>query len=173
MIQTILRTGFVKLMHPAIKLKGINSVRLGTEINICKGGRITLGKNVMTNKRVTFSAVGGDLAIGDCVSFNRNVIVVCRQSIEIGSYTSFGPNTVIYDHDHQISDSGYEGNQYKCSPVVIGSHCWIGANVIILRGSVIGEGCVIGANTVIKGDIPAYSLVKGAREISIEALRKV
>ena len=173
MFKSILRTGFVKLMHPTIKLRGINSVKLGTEVKMCEGGRITLGKNVMTNKRVTFSAVGGELVIGDSVSFNRNVIVVCRQSIKIGNHTSFGPNTVIYDHDHQLNSSGYEGNEYTCSPVVIGDHCWIGANVIILRGSVIGEGCVIGANAVIKGKIPAYSLVKGARELSIEALRKV
>ena len=171
MWKKILKTGFVKLMHPTMKLHGAAELAPCTEINISGGGSITLGKNVMTNKRVTFSAVGGKLVIGDNVSFNRNAIVVCRSSIEIGSHTSFGPNVVIYDHDHQLGSAGYEGNRYKCSPVVIKDNCWIGANVTILRGTVIGEGCVIGANTVIKGEIPPYSIVKSARELSIEPLR--
>lgn len=115
---------------------------------------------------------GGSVSIGDRVNINRNTILVCHDSVTIGDCCSFGPNVMLYDHDHKFGVNGMEKG-YKTAPVIIEKNCWIGAGVIILRGTHIGEGCVIGAGTVVKGNIPAHSLVKseGNRSLLIEPIR--
>ncbi len=171
-LNKIIWTIFLKIRHPGVETEGYHMVRPGTEIILQKKGSLSLGKNVSTYKRVTFSVCGGNLRIGKEVSFNRNDTIVCYNKISIGDGCAFGPNVVIYDHDHNYSAEGFSVDTFKSSPVVIENQCWIGANVTILRGTHIGKGCVIGAGTVVKGDIPALSLVTGNRELVIKELKK-
>lgn len=167
MIKEIIRSIFIKMKHPSIEMHGISSVDPVAEIKMHDGGQIVLGKRVSTNKRVTLSAIGGKLIIEDDVFLNRNVIIVCREKVLIGSHSAIGPNVVIYDHDHQYCKDGYEGNMYKCDPIIIEKNVWIGANAAILRGSHIGEGSIIGAGSIVKGTIPSYSLVTLDRTLNI------
>ena len=167
-----MNTIYLKVRHPSVKTEGVHSIRPGTEILILQGGKIHLGRSVMTQKRVTLSAIGGMLTVGENVSFNRGDIIVCQREITVGDGCAFGPNVVIYDHDHCYNTEGFSGNDYKTAPVIIGNHCWIGANVTILRGTSIGEGCIIGAGTIIKGNIPPHSLVTGNRELQIRPIAK-
>lgn len=52
-----------------------------------------------------------------------------------------------------------------CSPtkgdVVIGSDCWICANVMILSGVTIGHGAVVAAGAVVTRDVEPYAIVGG------------
>ncbi len=59
------------------------------------------------------------------------------------------------------------------SPVKIGNKCWIGLNVIILKGVEIGEGTVVGAGSLVTKSLPAWTVAVGnpakvIREIPIE-----
>lgn len=83
----------------------------------------------------------------------------------------FGPGVTIYDHDHIFSPEGILPG-FKLGEVVIEDGCWIGANVTILRNTHIGKNSVIGAGTVVKGDIPAGSLVTGQRNINITPIHQ-
>ncbi len=76
------------------------------------------------------------------------------------------PNVLIHDYDPKI---GLEGIKSGCNtaPVVIEKSCWIGAGVIILRGTHIGEDCVIGTGRTAKGNIPPHSLVTSDRSLTI------
>ncbi len=170
-LKKIFSTIYLKIRHPSVKTGGYHMVTPGTEIILRKKGTLSLGKNVSTYKRVTFSVYGGHLKIGENVSFNRNSTIVCNDTINIGDGCAFGPNVVIYDHDHIFSADGFAMGQFRSSPIEIEDHCWIGANVTILRGTHIGRGSVIGAGTVVKGDIPSFSLVTGNRELHIETIR--
>lgn len=116
------------------------------------------------------SIAGGALEFGDGVFFNRNCTVVARKSIKIGNHCSFGPNVCIYDHDHTFGRAKKNGEAFKVSDVVIGNNCWTGANTVILRGTTIGDNCVIGAGCVVKGDIPANSIVTSGRELEIRQI---
>lgn len=169
-VYRIISTVIFKLYYSTkIDVKGFLNLNGDTKLSIKSGGHISLGKGVLTYHNVHFSAVGGNLVIGDRVSFNRNCIVICRDSIKIGERCIFGPNVCIYDHDHKYGVDGIE-NGYKTSKIVIGSGCWIGANVIILRGSSIGDGCVIGAGTIVKGNIPEKSIVTNERGLKIQRI---
>jgi acetyltransferase-like isoleucine patch superfamily enzyme len=58
---------------------------------------------------------------------------------------------------------------FECSPVVIGDNCWIGSNVIILKGVSIGNNSVIGAGTVIAKNIPPNSVVIDRQDLVIKS----
>lgn len=169
-LRTIRDSLWLKIWHPSVKTNGMHRVRPGTEINIRSGGKLYINRRVDTQRRVTFSVIGGNLTIGNSTSFNRNDIIVCHDLISIGSNCLFGPNVVIYDHDHKFGQAGIATDEFKTTPIIIEDNCWIGANVIILRGTHIGKGSVIGAGTVVKGNIPPYSLVKNSREILIDQI---
>ena len=77
-----------------------------------------------------------------------------------------GPNACIYDHDHDFR-AGLDELRFKTEPVVIGKNCWIAAGTVILMGTTIGDNCMIGAGCILKGDIPANSVVTQKRETVI------
>ena len=74
----------------------------------------------------------------------------------------------MYDHNHCYKDVNvsikYQG--YTEAPIVIGKHCWIASNVVILKGVKIGDNCVIGAGCVVYKDVPERTvMVNGGKEI--------
>lgn len=56
--------------------------------------------------------------------------------------------------------------------IKIGKHCWIAANVTILKGVTIGDNCVIGAGCVVKQNIPAGSIVTQINDLKIEQIQE-
>lgn len=158
------------IYNKKIVFKGIPDFgKKQNQFNIIKG-KINIGKHCSFKKSAYFAVVnGGVLNIGNKVSFNRNCIVVCHNEITIEDGCAIGPNTLIYDHNHRFGVNGIEDG-FNSMPVKIGKNCWIGANVIILKGTCIGEGSVIGAGTIVSGVIPSHSLVTSSREIQISAI---
>ena len=169
--KSIIYTLLLKINHPSINTKGLSTILPRTEIIIRNRGTITIGRDVSTQRRVTLSSVGGHIKVGNNVSFNRNVIIVCHESIFIGDNCILGPNILIYDHDHKFNFHDISRDTFNTSPVIIDRNCWIGANVTILRDTHIGEGCIIGAGTVIQGNIPPHTIVKSDRELDIQFLK--
>ncbi|WP_296606077.1 DapH/DapD/GlmU-related protein [Roseibium sp.] len=45
--------------------------------------------------------------------------------------------------------------------MTIGDDVWIGANCVFLDGAIVHSGCVIAAGTVVKGEVPAFSVIAG------------
>lgn len=163
----LISTFLLKLKHPTITVHGYNGIKLSTDIRLRASGKLVLGKNVKTEKRVSISVVGGKVIVGDNTSINRNGIIVCHRSITIGSDVAIGPNVCIYDHDHVWDENGIIQGKYSCKDVIIGNHCWIGSNVVILAGTIIGDCSIIGAGTVIKGCIPDHSIIYDKRDQKI------
>lgn len=155
----------------AICFKGIAGFEGTSRINLKKGAaEIGKGLHMKTNAYIAI-VDGGVLKIGERVSINRNTVVVCHARITIGDCCTIAPNVAIYDHDHKFDIEGIRPG-YHTAPVVIEKNCWIGAGVIILRGTHIGEGCVIGAGCVVKGSIPAHSLVTADRTLHVTPIEQ-
>lgn len=67
----------------------------------------------------------------------------------------------IYDHNHRFNQHIEIKQQgFSNGSVIIGQHCWISSNMMILKNTVIGDNYVIGAGTVVSGTIPSNSIVK-------------
>lgn len=157
--------------------------RFGTKIRmaytkICYGRRIKYGRGFVSRAGFTirFNNFGTDrryIKIGDGVFFNRNCSLTCYDSIEIGNNTIFGENVRIFDHNHRFNLSGVPISEqgYTYSPIKIGSNCWIGSNVVILKGVTVGNNCVIGAGVVLNQSIENDSLVTMDNRIKISKIR--
>lgn len=114
-----------------------------------------------------------------------NVNFVSGNSIEIGDDVLMAWGINILDSNHHsifweerkndvmncrkdyIASNGRaigQSNDWTCienHPIFIGSKCWIGINVIILKGVTIGEGTIIGAGSVVNEDIPPWCIAAG------------
>ena len=111
---------------------------------------------------------GAALEIGNNVFLNNQCSITCLNKITIGPNTLFGENVKLYDHNHsyertennlQISHS-----EFTTAPISIGKNCWLGSNVVVLKGVEIGDNCIIGAGCVIHKSIPANSTVLNNQE---------
>lgn len=138
-------------------------IRADTKIKIGKCARISVG-TLSVNTNTHIECERGELKIGRGVIFNRNCIVACREKITIGDNCLFGPNVCLFDHDHLYGPEGVSPDKFICSEIKIGDSCWIGANTVILRGTHIGKNTVVCAGSVVKGEIPAGSLVLPAAQ---------
>ena len=131
----------------------IQLISPGCDIEICDKGTLQIQGRMHAEKNTLISVKNGNMRCGR-IFINRNSMIVCRDSISIGKGTTIGPNTVIYDHDHDINKK--EG--LKTSPVVIGENVWIGAGCIILKGVTIGDNCVVAAGSIVTKSVPDNSI---------------
>lgn len=157
----------LKLFYPnALKYHPLQLIHPCTNIEIGKHSNLLIGKLVRIGKNCNIKVRNNaKVKLGYNVSFNDGCSIVAHDHIEIGNNTITGPNVFIYDHDHDFrAKEGLRALKYKTSPVIIGNNVWIGANVVILRGTKIGDNCVIGAGTVIKGEYPENSIIVQKRQ---------
>lgn len=171
LVMSVLRCLWFKARFGSrLLLRGLPRIGRIAFFNVREGGRMELGC-VGIDTNVTISAPGGKMRIGDGVSINVNCYIVCRGEMTIGDGCAIGPGVCIVDHNHDFDGIGL-GKELKVGKIVIGKKCWIGANAVILKDTVIGDGCVIGAGAVVKGNIPAHSLVVSNRELVVTPIRK-
>ena len=142
-----------------------------TEITMDPGAELRIGKRFKMRDGAKIRVrKGGKCIIGDNTSINSNNMIACHERIEIGCNCQFSPNTQIYDHDHDFRDpKGISAMRYNTTPVIIGDNVWIGANVVILRGTVIGDNSVVAAGSIVKGSYPAGSVIIQKRIADIQS----
>lgn len=94
--------------------------------------------------------------------------------VEIGKYTSVGPNVSVYTQNHPVNTLSTHPYFYEkqfnlvekdtLAPATtkIGHDVWIGQNAVILPGCKhVGTGSIIGAGAIVTKDVPAYAIVAG------------
>ena len=135
------------------------------------GKKLKIGGSVTWRNNFTVMiAETGMVEIGDNCFFNNGCSINANELVRIGQGTLFGENVKIYDHNHRFRDSNKSIKQqgFSNGEVIIGNHCWIGSNVVILKGSKIGDNCVIGAGCIVSGVVESNSLLKKKAEYIIE-----
>lgn len=85
-----------------------------------------------------------------------------RKKLTIGEHVSIAQNVNI------MTDSGPNASEemQKIFPLIegevsIGDHSWIGANTIIMPGTILGKFCVVAANSFVNKSFPDYSVIGG------------
>ena len=130
----------------------INYISPYTEMTFQKGAFVQIGKGMKMRSgskiRVRENA---HLRIGDHFNMSGSNWITVHKEVVIGSNVSLGPDTRIYDHDHNYRRATKNEPDFLSSPITIGDNVWIGANCVILRGTRIGSNCVVAAGTVLKG----------------------
>lgn len=121
------------------------------------GKRLKVGKITFRERFNLVIGKNGAININTGVFFNHDCSLTSNgASITIGEGTIFGEGVKIYDHNHCYKDTSrpIKEQGYISAPVVIGRHCWICSNVVILKGVTIGDNAVIGAGCVVYKDVP-------------------
>ena len=86
------------------------------------------------------------------------------EGVVMGKYVMIGPGLLITGDDHRFDKVGeaviFSGRptQRNC---IIEDDVWIGARVIILKGTRIGRGAIIAAGAVVVKDVDPYTIVGG------------
>jgi acetyltransferase-like isoleucine patch superfamily enzyme len=105
----------------------------------------------------------GTLIIGNNSTIGERCFIATHEQITIGDNVMVAAECYLIDSDHVFEDIEIpiKAQGIITSPIEIGDDVWIGAHVIILKGTRIGAGAVIGANSVIKGDVPPLAVMAG------------
>lgn len=162
--------GFLRLIHGSrFRIDGIQRFSPNTEVVISENGTLHLGKKVRAHRRSKLSVfANGLLEIGADTALGNGVSITCMDKITIGEGVQIGPDTKIYDHDHDFRvPGGVKAEKFVTAPVEIGDNTWIGCNVVILRGTVIGKNCIIAAGSVLKGTYPDNSVIVQKRQTNV------
>lgn len=148
---------------------GMQRFSPNTEVILSERGTLCLGQRVRAHRRTRLSvSSNGHLEIGSNTALGNGVCITCMDGITIGKNVQIGPDTKIYDHDHDFRvPGGVSAGAFVTTPVTIGDNTWIGCNVVILRGTTIGRNCIVGAGAVLKGTYPDNSIIIQKRETKV------
>lgn len=127
----------------------------GAKINIKEGLDIRNGTSIVLMENA-------QLKIGKNFFMNNYCSLNVAESIEIGENVLFGEGVRIYDHNHAYQkDPHFEvkRNEFTSAPVKIGNNCWLGSNVVVLKGVSIGDNCIIGAGCVVYKDVVSNTTI--------------
>lgn len=146
----------------------------GSTLGKCREIRNPKAIAVMENVSIADNFILAALTASDNgsskITINRGCSILynfqcnAAYSVTIGRNVLIASNVFITDSDHIVELSGLPVTRNAkgiCSPVEIGSNCWIGQNAVILKGVTIGDNCVIGANSVVTRDVEDCSVVAG------------
>lgn len=154
-MRTFICTFIVKIRYasnPDVSLH--TKFRKFLHLTIEKGAMVDVGENLSNNENVFIRVrKGSKLIIGKNVALGNNMILTVRNMVKIDDDVMFGPNVLVFDHDHDFKSSDRK-NDYVVGEIYIGKNVWIGGNVTILKNSYIGENSVIAAGAVVNGTIP-------------------
>jgi serine acetyltransferase len=103
------------------------------------------------------------VAIGKKCIIGRGTHIIGHWSIELGDEIQTGPYVYITDENHSYEDPDEPiGWQTPSEAAVrIGSGSWLGANVVILPGTVLGRNTTVAAGAVVRGEFPDHVVLGG------------
>ena len=125
---------------------------------------ITLGRSPSISPDVSLSNAER-IFIGDRVRIGSRCHLWAgpsHGSIFIGDDVLFGPEVMLTAATYNFRHGSPVATQtMQEQDIHIGNDVWLATRVIVLPGTRIGDGSIIAAGSVVKGDIPAMSIVAG------------
>lgn len=138
-----------------------SSCRVTWPHQVSIGRECKIGENVFLNYDGPWQP-GPSIVIEDHVFIGDQVEINARVHVSIGADTLIASGCMFVDHDHGMTGGEVMRTQ-ECGggAIAIGTDCWLGFNVIVLRGVQIGDGAVIGAGSVVTTSVPQGELWVG------------
>lgn len=85
------------------------------------------------------------LELGDQSAIVARHIIDCTDAVTIGEFTTVaGHRSQLITHSIDL-----DSNQQSCAPIAIGSYCFLGTAVVIVKNSVLPDHSALGAGSVV------------------------
>ena len=143
----------------------LDALEIGCDVTIGAGAFI------LVYGRTKHSDVPGRLILGDRVGIGQGTnIRAAGGTIRIGARSGIAQQNILVAANHILAPGEarlYVRWEEARNGIDIGSNVWVGANCVILPGTIIGDDAVIAAGSVVRGTVPAGELWGGvpARKI--------
>lgn len=132
-----------------------------------RGSRIVVGARSVIDSFVKIKPVGGsgDLVIGEHSVVNSGCVLYTGNGIRIGNHVAIAANTTFAPVNHAFRDRSRLISEQGFLPsrggIVVEDDVWIGANCVLLDGTLLRRGSVIGAGSLVRGEVAAYTVHAG------------
>jgi len=123
------------------------------------------GVGIGSNVRIVSSSNiwgTGQLEIGDNTFIGHQSLVLMGGSeVKVGNNVDISSNVTIVNGTHEIGGIGKAAGVGVAKSIVIEDGCWLGASVTVIAGAVVGTQSIVAAGSVVRGKVPAYTIVGG------------
>ncbi|WP_342357357.1 acyltransferase [Paenibacillus aceris] len=133
-----------------------------------RGTQIVVGDGTKIDSFVKIKPTGGigDVIIGSNCYLNSGVVIYSGNGVKIGNDVMIAANCTLAPVNHQYKLKHLTIREQRFLPskggIIIEDDVWIGANCVILDGSILRRGCVVGANSLVNTELEAYSVYVGS-----------
>jgi acetyltransferase-like isoleucine patch superfamily enzyme len=155
------------------------------------GGRIVIGKNIRFHHPICFQGKGtivikdhvtfgyhlagsndnriilqarfadSEIIIGEHTQIMNGCELFSTALISIGNHVLLGAGVKIMDSNFHDVDPLSRMSPGESSPVLIHNNCWVGIDVLLLKGSEVGENTVIAAKSLVRSHMESNSIYGG------------
>ena len=138
-------------------------IRPGASLSREGGGSITLGAKCVVHPGAKILTYGGDVELGSRCSVNPYAVLYGHGGLRIGDYVRIASHCVVIPSNHGFDDTQRPIAEQPETRrgIMIGDDVWLGAQVVVLDGSVLEDGCVVGAGAVVRGRLEARMVYAG------------
>ena len=132
-----------------------------------RGSLIQIGSQSVIDSFVKIKPAGGSghLIIGEHTVINSGCVLYTGSGIRIGNHVAIAANCTFAPVNHAYMDKSRLIREQGFLPdkggILIEDDVWIGANCVLLDGSILRRGCVIAAGAIVRSEVPAYSVNAG------------
>lgn len=132
-----------------------------------RGTKIIIDDEAVVDSFVKIKPVGGtgDIYIGKKSYINSGTVIYSGNGVSIGNYVLIASNCTLapVNHEYRSKDKTIIEQRFMPSKggILIEDDVWIGANTVILDGTIIKKGVVIGAGSLVRGELEAYGIYSG------------
>lgn len=138
------------------------NISMRAEVEI--GPTLHLGRGTTISSFTKIKVADGPLTTGEKCGFGTGCFLATGPAgIEVGDHVIFGPNVSIIgvNYRYQLLDVPLDEQGCTSIGIRIGRNVWVGANSVILDGTVIGDNSIVVAGSVVNRRFPPNCIIQG------------
>jgi virginiamycin A acetyltransferase len=132
-----------------------------------KGSKVVIEAGTMIDSfvKIKFSGGSGDVVIGENCYINSGTVIYSGHGVTLGRGVLIASNCTLAaaNHEYRFSSKPILGGGFIPSKggIFIEDDVWVGANSVVLDGSVIRKGAVVGAGSLVRSELQEYGIYAG------------
>jgi acetyltransferase-like isoleucine patch superfamily enzyme len=159
-VRRFLLPSFVVSLYGLIRWRA----RISTRAEVELAPNLQLGRHSTVSSFTKIKVSDGRLLTGEHCGFGTGCFVATGAGgITLGDFVICGPNVTIVASNYSYEKLGVPLEQQGVTSlgISIGRNTWVGANSVILDGTVIGENSIVAAGSVVNRRFPPGAFIQG------------